>query len=80
MPTRPGADDVAALVEELRGLREAVDGMSERLEALERENRELREAVAPVPVEGEAVEGERLEVPEAPPRTLWGRLRGLVGR
>ena len=61
-PARAGAGDIAALaelVEELRGLREAVEAQNrllreqgERLEAIELENRELREAAA-VPEVGE---------------------------
>ncbi len=80
--------------EQSRLLREVVEEQrrvlgeqGERLEAVERA-RELLEA-APVPDVGEAVELERLEVPDpprsaptgpAPVQTIWGRLRGFLGR
>lgn len=57
-PTPPEPSE--ALLEELRLLRGAVEGMSNRLESLERENRELRESV-----EAKAPAKPR-QLPEAP--------------
>jgi hypothetical protein len=95
-PARTVTGDIAALaelVEELRGLREAVEEQNrllrdqgERLEALERENRELRAAL-PAPVEAPEPAPEIPEsatptrAPEtAPAASPLGRLERAVRR
>lgn len=88
-PARPGAGDIAALaelVEEMRGLREAVEEQNrllrdqgERLEALESENRELR-AVLPAPAEPVTEDWESGEHESIPEPAAQGPKPGLYDR
>lgn len=79
-PARRGEGDLAALVDELRALRESIDGMSERLAAVERENRELRAAL-PTPAPVTVTEDLEPAVPESSPEPVQqGPKPGLFGR
>lgn len=88
-PTRPGAGDLVALaelLEELRGLREAVEQQNEllreqgeRLAAIERENRELRAAL-PTPAEPVTEDRESEEQESSPEPVAQGPKPGLFGR